>query len=185
MVVLVYCGVVHILSDLASMLSFTPQFLLYVSRHLLCIVMALPLYFLKGLRMRTTQKIGLAGVFSLAVFVVVFDILRTVFSTVGAQSALWCVLEASVAVIVSCLPVYRSILSHRKQQMDKSSIGLNHQEHLMQNPPSMDSMRNEYANVHNDLTRYNSRGSPNTASALADDCGSLGPPEAAHVSVLR
>ena len=85
--------------------------------------MAFPSYVLKGLQMQMSQKIGLASIFSLATIVVLFDLLRIVYSVEGARggaggvsTSLWVILEAIVAVTISCLPVYRTIFSWRKRQ---------------------------------------------------------------------
>ena len=92
--------------------------------------MAFPLYVLKGLQMQTSQKLGLASVFCLAILIVIFDILRTVFSAksarggaVGASTALWDILEVTIAVIVSCLPTYRAILTQRRQTKRRKTNG--------------------------------------------------------------
>ena len=88
--------------------------------------MAFPLYVLKGLQMKTHQKLGVGCVFSLAILVVIFDILRTVFSvlptTEGAVVILtpMCdILEASIAVIISCLPVYRTLFMKKARERPK------------------------------------------------------------------
>ena len=88
--------------------------------------MAFPLYVLKGLQMQISQKLGLATVFCLAILIVIFDILRTIFSAksarggaVGASTALWDILEITIAVMVSCLPTYRTIFTQRKQKNTK------------------------------------------------------------------
>ena len=98
--------------------------------------MALPLSVLWGLQMRTAQKVGLACVFGVAMFVVIFDIIRTVISVrggaVGAQSALWDILEATVAVIVSSLPSYRSVFISSKRHKTSTYLDLAHQKRLTQ-----------------------------------------------------
>lgn len=76
--------------------------------------MALPLWMLKGLQMPTSQKIGLGCLFCLAFVGIAFDILRTVYSIEGESVTLdtvWDTLETQFAVIISCLPTYRSLFS--------------------------------------------------------------------------
>ena len=81
-------------------------------------VMALPLDMLKGLQMSTKAKIGLAGIFCLATITIAFDILRAIEiltkNNHTGSTALWTNLESAVAVIVSCLPSFRALLSPRK-----------------------------------------------------------------------
>ena len=82
--------------------------------------MALPLAMLRGLQMLTTTKIGLAGVFSLASFIIAFDILRTVESLLASNivgfNALWTNLECSIAVLVSALPSFVTLISSKKDR---------------------------------------------------------------------
>ncbi len=65
--------------------------------------------------MRTSVKVGLAGVFGCAFITVVFDVLRTVETVtkggVAGSTALWTNLESAVAVIVSCLPSLTALFS--------------------------------------------------------------------------
>lgn len=83
--------------------------------------MALPLWMLKDLKIRSRQKIGLAFIFSLATFIVALDILRTVQAAAGKQ-ALYTILEINFAVIVSCLPTYRALLAiGQKRTSNKAS----------------------------------------------------------------
>ena len=161
-------------------------------------VMAFPLYVLKGLQMQTRQKWGLASVFCLAILVVIFDILRTVFSAksarggaVGASTALWDILEITIAVIVSCLPAYRTILTQRKQRKQRKTNGTysnitGQEQRLVKAQPSL-----ELANVENatnvDETRmknilagHNVDAFSTHAVAFADENG-LQPPEPALI----
>ena len=81
---------------------------------------------LKGLQMRTSAKIGLAGVFCCAFITVAFDILRAVETDVKGgiegSTALWTNLESAVAVIVSCLPSLPALFNSRNQ----CKFGRNH-----------------------------------------------------------
>ncbi|KAI9852412.1 MAG: hypothetical protein M1838_000730 [Thelocarpon superellum] len=84
-------------------------------------IMAVPLAILWDLRVTTGQKLGLAGIFLLAVVVIVFAALRAVESTATftptsisslekadpISLTLWTALESSIAVIVSTLPSFR------------------------------------------------------------------------------
>ena len=79
--VLIYSCVVNVFSDLA--------------------IMAFPLHKLRSLQVRAAQKTILALIFSLVLFVIAVDVARTVISikggAVGAQSAAWGVVEATVS----------------------------------------------------------------------------------------
>lgn len=75
--------------------------------------MALPLYMLWGLQMRTEQKVSLTCVFSLGLVIATFDILRTVESLASGTFsgvALWSSMEVTMAVIVASLLTYRTLL---------------------------------------------------------------------------
>ena len=90
--------------------------------------MALPLFMVWGLQLRTPQKVVLAGIFSLAFVVAIFDILRTVESLQSGTFsgvALWSSLEVTIAVMVASLPLYRAFLSSkgRKSLISHISIG--------------------------------------------------------------
>ena len=90
--------------------------------------MALPLFMVWGLQLRKSQKLVLAGIFSLGSVVAIFDILRTVESLESGTFsgvALWSSLEVTVAVIVASLPHYRTLLSikGRKSLISYVSIG--------------------------------------------------------------
>ncbi|KAL6720640.1 hypothetical protein ACLMJK_002565 [Lecanora helva] len=82
--------------------------------------MALPMAMLKGLKLRTSAKIGLAGVFSLAFVTIAFDILRAVQTLTSGGHAgstpLWTNLESAIAVVVSCLPSFVALRSSRKAE---------------------------------------------------------------------
>ena len=90
--------------------------------------MSLPLFMLWGLQLRTSQKAVLAGIFSLAFVVAIFDILRTVESLQSGTFsgvALWSSLEVTISVIVASVPLYRALLTSkgRKSLLSRSSIG--------------------------------------------------------------
>ena len=81
--------------------------------------MALPVWMLKDLQMRTSQKVGLGIMFSLGLIVVVFEILRTVVSesqTSFSEVAVFDIIEDCVALIVSSIPSYRSFQKTRRRQ---------------------------------------------------------------------
>ena len=80
-----------------------------------------------GLQLRISQKLVLAGLFSLAFVVAIFDILRTVESLKSGTFsgvALWSSLEVTIAVIVGSLPLYRVLLTSkgRKSLISRSSM---------------------------------------------------------------
>ncbi|MCJ1414658.1 hypothetical protein MMC32_000985 [Xylographa parallela] len=83
------------------------------------LIMALPLRLLWGLKVNLQQKIALAAIFSLGFIIIAFAVVRVVetgatFKHVNPMwLALWSMIEASVAVIVSCLPSFRALFSSR------------------------------------------------------------------------
>ena len=90
--------------------------------------MTLPLFMVWGLQLRKSQKAVLAGIFSLAFVVAIFDILRTVESLQSGTFsgvALWSSLEVTIAVMIGSLPLYRALLTSkgRKSLLSRSSIG--------------------------------------------------------------
>ena len=156
------------------------------------IVMALPLYMLKRLQMPMSSKIGLASVFCLAIFVIIFDIIRTVISirggAVGAESALWDILEATVAVIVSCLPTYRTLFSPRKRGSSGKYTDLAHSEGFLKprsiemntSPSRTDSVFGDEDRMKGAAAGHNVGEIPATTTSFADRSDSFGPPRAAH-----
>jgi len=86
--------------------------------------MALPLWMIYQLKLRTAHKIGLAFVFALAFVDIVFDILRTIYTVNGgalALDTLWDILEPTIAVIISCLPTYCVLLKSTKEPQPAST----------------------------------------------------------------
>ena len=99
----------------------------YFDTDIACIVMILPLFMVWGLQLRTTQKLVLAGVFSLAFVVAIFDILRTVNSLQSGTFsgvALWSSLEVTIAVIVASLPLYRALLTSKGRELLASRVSM-------------------------------------------------------------
>ena len=80
--------------------------------------MALPLWQLKQLRVKLSQKIALAFVFSVAMICVILDIVRTV-EAIDSNQALYTVLEINFVVIIFCLPTYRALLSLGQQERSR------------------------------------------------------------------
>lgn len=80
-----------------------------------------------GLQLRKTQKVTLAGIFSLGFVVAIFDIIRTVESLKSGTFsgvALWSSLEVTVAVIVASLPLYRVLLTSKGRESITSRVSL-------------------------------------------------------------
>ena len=107
----------------ASFFPLDPSF-----EKLIFIVIVLPLYMLWGLQLRKSQKVVLAGVFSLGSVVAVFDILRTAESLESGTFsgvALWSSLEVTIAVIVASLPLYKVLLTPKGRQslLSRSLLG--------------------------------------------------------------
>jgi len=93
------------------------------------IVIALPLFMLRGLQMPTSRKVGLAALFLIAITDVIFDITRTVYTVNGGAVALdtiWDILEPTIAVIVSSLPTYKALLRPTKKRKNTSYQNLTH-----------------------------------------------------------
>lgn len=83
---------------------------------------------LKDLKMRTSQKVGLAVIFSLGIIIIIFEILRTVKSleqSSFSEVAIYDIVENGVALIVSSIIHYRSFLStRRRKRMDRQYVNL-------------------------------------------------------------
>ncbi|KAK4691594.1 hypothetical protein P7C71_g5434, partial [Lecanoromycetidae sp. Uapishka_2] len=74
------------------------------------LIMALPFWMLKDLKIDRSQKIGLGLIFSVALVCVALDIVRTV-EAVAQHQALYTIIEINLVVIMSCLPAYRALLT--------------------------------------------------------------------------
>lgn len=72
-------------------------------------IMALPLWMVRDLKIRLSQKLGLAFMFSFAIVCVVLDIVRVV-EAVFQNQALYTIIEINLVVVISCLPTYRTLL---------------------------------------------------------------------------
>ena len=96
--------------------------------------MVLPMCFLQGLKLQIGKKIGVASLFSLGLVVIVIDAIRLATGDGGgvvSQASLYNALEPSIAVLVSCLPTYRSLFrsepgssKHRKGASYQYSSGI-------------------------------------------------------------
>ena len=88
--------------------------------------MALPMGMLRKLQVPTTAKLGLAAIFSCAIFIIVFDTIRVVETltqvSTSAVTPLWTNLESAISVIVSCLPSYAALFRQRQDSEGKSNI---------------------------------------------------------------
>ena len=85
--------------------------------------MVLPLWMLRTLKMHTTHKIGLASVFLVGVVIIILDILRKIKSlgqTPFSEVAIYDIVEVTMAVVVSSIPIYRSLLSARRRKREES-----------------------------------------------------------------
>lgn len=160
--------------------------------------MAFPLYVLNGLQMQINQKLGLASVFCLAILIVIFDILRTIFSAksarggaVGASTALWDILEITIAVIVSCLPTYRTLLTQRKSTKQRKTNGTysnitGQEQRLVKTQPSLEladvesATNSDQTKMNRILAGHNVDTFPTYTVAFADGDG-LQPPEPALI----
>ncbi|KAH7035935.1 uncharacterized protein B0I36DRAFT_97951 [Microdochium trichocladiopsis] len=83
------------------------------------VIICLPVTMVMKLQMKMKQKIGVAGIFALGIFVVIASIIRAYYSHNGAQMITCTVsmIEAAVAIVAACLPPLRSvILGHTTTQ---------------------------------------------------------------------
>lgn len=83
------------------------------------VILLLPMPLVYGLQIPTNQKIALAGVFCLGIFVVITSCLRVTTLDVLATSpdvtydienVMWTIIEPNVAVICACLPMLRTFI---------------------------------------------------------------------------
>ncbi|CAF9906088.1 hypothetical protein IMSHALPRED_004073 [Imshaugia aleurites] len=96
----------HIVNNYAEV-----AFSLNVSSDLAIII--LPVYFLRDLQMRLGKKIAVGLLFSVGMLIVVIEALRLGTGDPGGVQKLdsvYNVLEPAIAVIVACLPIYKSVL---------------------------------------------------------------------------
>ncbi|KAF2638105.1 hypothetical protein P280DRAFT_91111 [Massarina eburnea CBS 473.64] len=80
------------------------------------LLMVIPLVMLSRMLMPTSQKLGIAFIFSLVLITIVFDTLRTVFTLSLRtdfidENAVWSLLEPTIGVIVCALPCYGGFLT--------------------------------------------------------------------------
>lgn len=102
------------------------------------LVMLLPLYMITGLQMPTARRTAMVCMFCLGFVDIALDILRAHESRDGSRrnrrAVMWIVLESNIAVILSCLPAYRSLLKATKDRgarIDERPSGkLQEQKHL-------------------------------------------------------
>ncbi|KAL9023322.1 MAG: hypothetical protein Q9180_008283 [Flavoplaca navasiana] len=89
--------------------------------------MILPWFILRKVQMRTAKKLGIGAIFSVVLITIACDIPRTIKSfEEGAFSdySLYTFLKITLAVIVSCLPIYwRLFRSRTKKRLQKHKSG--------------------------------------------------------------
>jgi hypothetical protein len=82
--------------------------------------MVLPMPTIYKLQIRNTQKLGLVLVFSVCLITIALEIFRLIQNLRGDETlnnVLFAVLNASLTVIISCTPTYRSLwVLYRKRQ---------------------------------------------------------------------
>ena len=79
--------------------------------------------------MPTSRKVGLAVLFLVAITDVIFDITRTFYTVDATGVALdttWDILETTIAVIVSSLPTYGTLLGPTKKRKNRRYQNLDH-----------------------------------------------------------
>ncbi|KAF1814258.1 hypothetical protein P152DRAFT_480466 [Eremomyces bilateralis CBS 781.70] len=81
------------------------------------LIMSVPLALLRNLQVSRQQKLALAGVFSISFFIIAFAIVRIVMTNPLTHQAdpiwlaFWSILESAVAIVVSCLPTLKFLVS--------------------------------------------------------------------------
>lgn len=89
-------------------------------------VMILPWYIIRKIQINLAKKVGLAAIFSVGLITIACDILRTIKSfseALFSDSSLYTFLEVTLAVIVSCLPIYRALLRDKPKEKANKGIG--------------------------------------------------------------
>ena len=133
-----YTTILNILTDICSTFPILP-----IKIHSLTtvLVMVLPIYMLRKLQIPRKQKIGLGIIFSLATIIIIFELLRFLEFLPATDSGssltmpcLWSVLETNVAIVVSCLPIYRTLLRNEKKQRAERARVENASDHSQQPP---------------------------------------------------
>lgn len=90
--------------------------------------MALPLWFLKNLKVDVPQKVGLILMLSLGLVIIAFEILRTVKSmeqTSFSEVAVYDIVEGFVAIVVNCIPTYRLLLTSSRRRKSSPYANFN------------------------------------------------------------
>jgi hypothetical protein len=86
--------------------------------------MVLPMPTIYKLQIRNTQKLWLVLVFSVCLITIALEIFRLIQNLRGDETlnnVLFAVLNASLTVIISCTPTYRSLWTlYRKRQLENS-----------------------------------------------------------------
>ncbi|KAI8938694.1 hypothetical protein NX059_004560 [Plenodomus lindquistii] len=89
------------------------------------IIISLPITMVMRLQMKLKQKLGVAAVFALGIFVIISSIIRAYYSHRN-ETMLTCtvsMVETAIAIIASCLPALRSMLIGGNTQNAASSYG--------------------------------------------------------------
>ncbi|KAJ4983122.1 hypothetical protein SVAN01_11386 [Stagonosporopsis vannaccii] len=89
------------------------------------IIISLPITMVMRLQMKLKQKLGVAAIFALGVFVIISSIIRAYYSHRN-ETMLTCtvsMVETAIAIIASCLPALRSMLIGGNTQNPTSSYG--------------------------------------------------------------
>ncbi|CAI6321634.1 unnamed protein product [Periconia digitata] len=89
------------------------------------VIMALPIAMVSRLQMKIKQKIGVASMFALGLFVIIASIIRAYYSHKN-ETMLTCtvsMVESAIALIIACLPALRSMIIGGTTRGDPSSYG--------------------------------------------------------------
>ncbi|KAJ4352924.1 hypothetical protein N0V95_003834 [Ascochyta clinopodiicola] len=89
------------------------------------IIISLPITMVMNLQMKLKQKLGVAAIFALGIFVIISSIIRAYYSHLN-ETMLTCtvsMVETAIAIIASCLPALRSMFIGGNTQNPTSSYG--------------------------------------------------------------
>ncbi|KAJ8109134.1 hypothetical protein OPT61_g7678 [Boeremia exigua] len=89
------------------------------------IIISLPIAMVMKLQMKLKQKLGVAAIFALGIFVIISSIIRAYYSRLN-ETMLTCtvsMVETAIAIIASCLPALRSMFIGGNTQNATSSYG--------------------------------------------------------------
>lgn len=145
------------------------------------LIIALPVRLIWAVKMKlsTSQRVALSGIFTVSFIIVAVAIVRGVelasnFKSTPARFIIWSVVESAIAVIVGCLPTYKALFSSRTGPLlsrrsrseitEITSITPRHSTTSLSSTRGVDDYRNGYERKNSKESRANS-----TTPILPDD----------------